>query len=284
MPASPGLMIGVPVSIPKTPMFVIVIVPPCWSAGVVLPSRAVSVSCSSARASSRSVEVLRVLDVRHEQAARRGRGDAEVHVVADVDLALVGSTHAALTIGVRRTAQIIALAMISSGETLTSAKSGEVFSRLTNSIVRVASTSIQTDTCGAVYALLHHAAARSPCARPSPGSSPRERRPARAAPARARAMPRSARPGWSPRGRRPTRASRCCGTRCACEACSHDVVARDLAGRPGGRRRRRGRRRGRGRACGSAASRRRRRMPRPAHRAARRGLRARATARGRRLP
>ena len=49
MPASPGLMIGVPASIPKTPMFVIVIVPPCWSAGVVLPSRAVSVSFSSAR-------------------------------------------------------------------------------------------------------------------------------------------------------------------------------------------------------------------------------------------
>ena len=37
---------------PKTPMFVMVIVPPCISAGWVLPSRAVSVSCSSAVASS----------------------------------------------------------------------------------------------------------------------------------------------------------------------------------------------------------------------------------------
>jgi len=53
MPASPPLMMGVPASIPNTPMFVIVIVPPCWSAGLVLPSRAVIVRRSSARARSR---------------------------------------------------------------------------------------------------------------------------------------------------------------------------------------------------------------------------------------
>jgi hypothetical protein len=33
---------------------------------------------------------------------------------------------------------------------LMSAKSGDAFSRLTSSIVRVASTSVHTDTCGAV--------------------------------------------------------------------------------------------------------------------------------------
>lgn len=59
------------------------------------------------------------------------------------------STQAAFTIGVRRAAQITARAMISSGETLMSAKSGEVLRRLTSSIVRLASTSVHTDTCGA---------------------------------------------------------------------------------------------------------------------------------------
>ncbi len=42
--------------------------------------------------------------------------------------------------------------MMSSGETFVSAKSGEVLSRLTSSIVRVASTSVHTETCGAEYA------------------------------------------------------------------------------------------------------------------------------------
>ena len=56
--------------------------------------------------------------------------------------------------GFRRTAQITALAAISSGETLIPAKSGEFFSRLTNSIVLVASRSTNTLTCGAENALL----------------------------------------------------------------------------------------------------------------------------------
>src|SRR3712207_1203846 len=51
---SPGLRIGVPVSTPKTPTLVIVIVPPDMSAGLVLPARAVSVRSDSARASSAS--------------------------------------------------------------------------------------------------------------------------------------------------------------------------------------------------------------------------------------
>jgi hypothetical protein len=41
IPASPGVRIGVPASTPKTPTFVIVIVPPDRSAGVALPDRAV---------------------------------------------------------------------------------------------------------------------------------------------------------------------------------------------------------------------------------------------------
>ena len=51
---SPGLMIGVPASTPKTPTLVIVKVPPLISAGWVLPSRATAVSSPSAVASSTS--------------------------------------------------------------------------------------------------------------------------------------------------------------------------------------------------------------------------------------
>ena len=49
---SPGLMIGVPASTPKTPTLVIVKVPPLISAGCVFPSRATAVR--SLRAAARS--------------------------------------------------------------------------------------------------------------------------------------------------------------------------------------------------------------------------------------
>ena len=49
---SPGLMIGVPASTPKTPTLVMVKVPPDISAGCVRPSRATAVSSPSAAASS----------------------------------------------------------------------------------------------------------------------------------------------------------------------------------------------------------------------------------------
>ena len=64
------------------------------------------------------------------------------------------SVHDEFTIGLRRTAQIIALAMINSGVTFTPAKSAEFFSRRTYSMVRVASTSTKMLTCGAVNALV----------------------------------------------------------------------------------------------------------------------------------
>ncbi len=51
---SPGLMIGVPASMPKTPTLVIVTVPPDISAGVLFPALARSVSSLSAVASSGS--------------------------------------------------------------------------------------------------------------------------------------------------------------------------------------------------------------------------------------
>ena len=58
------------------------------------------------------------------------------------------------TVGLRRTAKMIAFAMTSSGLTRTPAKSAEALRRLTNSIVRVALTSVKTLTCGALNALL----------------------------------------------------------------------------------------------------------------------------------
>ena len=76
--ASPGLMIGVPASTPKTPTLVIVNEPPAWSAGWVLPSRAVATRSFSARAELGQGEGVGVLDVRDDQPARGGRGDAEV--------------------------------------------------------------------------------------------------------------------------------------------------------------------------------------------------------------
>ena len=83
---SPGLMIGVPASTPKTPTLVIVNVPPAISAGCVLPSRAVAVSSTERRRQLGHREAVGVLDVGHDQAARRGGRDAEVDVVLVDDL------------------------------------------------------------------------------------------------------------------------------------------------------------------------------------------------------
>ena len=59
------------------------------------------------------------------------------------------STQVALTLGLRAAAQMTAFARISSGETLMPSKSRDTFSRLTNSMVRLASTSTKMLTCGA---------------------------------------------------------------------------------------------------------------------------------------
>ena len=63
------------------------------------------------------------------------------------------SVQVELTILFLLTAQIIAFAIIKSGVTLMPAKSTEFFSRLTYSMVLVASTSTKMLTCGAVNAL-----------------------------------------------------------------------------------------------------------------------------------
>ncbi len=125
------------------------------------------------------------------------------------------SVQVEFTVGLRRTAQMSAFAMMSSGEIRTPAKSGEALSRLTNSIVRLASMSTNTLTCGAVNALCTIAAA---IAFRTPFTGMRSSRPF------------------------PTRASGCCRNTLACGATPDDVVPRDLAGEPGRAHRRRGRR------------------------------------------
>src|SRR5688572_13260985 len=63
------------------------------------------------------------------------------------------SVHVEFTVGLRRTAQMTAFAITRSGETRMPAKSVDSLSRFTNSIVRVALTSVKTLTCGALKAL-----------------------------------------------------------------------------------------------------------------------------------
>ena len=75
-----------PVSTPKTPTLVIVIVPPAMSAGGVRPSRAVAVSAPRASASSTQRQRVGVLDVGYDEPAGRRRRDAQVDVVLDHDL------------------------------------------------------------------------------------------------------------------------------------------------------------------------------------------------------
>ena len=145
-------MIGVPASTPKTPTLVIVNVPPLISAGWVLPSRAVAVSSLSAAAELEQRQRVGVLDVRDDQPARGGRGDAEVDVALEDDLLgrLVPGR-----VDLRRTAHRQAAPpgpRTSSGETLTSRNSRRALSRSTSSIVRVTSTVTHSVTCGAVKA------------------------------------------------------------------------------------------------------------------------------------
>ena len=136
---------------PKTPMLVIVIVPSAMSAGCSLPSRAVSVICSIDWASSRNVRSCAFL--MFGTTSPRGVAAAKPKFTKWCTMISV-SVHVEFTVGLRRTAHIIAFAMTSSGETLMPAKSGLALSRATNSIVRVASTSTKTLTCGALNALL----------------------------------------------------------------------------------------------------------------------------------
>ena len=149
MPTSPGFKIGVPVSTPKTPMLVMVMVPFAMSAGVVRPSRAVAASCSIALANSRSD----IWSASLMFGTIRPRGvAAATPKFTKLCTMISSSVQVELTVGLRRTAQIMALAIISSGVTLTPAKSVEALRRFTYSMVLVASTSTKMLTCGAVKA------------------------------------------------------------------------------------------------------------------------------------
>ena len=88
MAASPGLRMGVPASMPKTPMFVMEIVPPERSAGAGLARARRVRQFGQRRGELQQGHPVGVLDVRHGQAARGGGRDAQVHVVVLDDLLL----------------------------------------------------------------------------------------------------------------------------------------------------------------------------------------------------
>jgi hypothetical protein len=149
---SPGLRIGVPVSTPKTPTLVIVIVPPVMSAGVVRPARAVSVRSLSAVASSASES--RPASLMFGTMSPRGVAAAMPRLIAPLTtISCAASSHELLIIGWRCAASSTALATNSRGLTLTPARSGRAASRVRSFIIRVTSTVRNSVTCGAVNAL-----------------------------------------------------------------------------------------------------------------------------------
>ena len=161
---SPGLMIGVPASTPKTPTLVIVNVPPhVGRLGLALARHRGQVAERARELEQR--EPLGVLDVRHHEPARRRRRDAEVDVVLETT-SWAASSQNELSSGVRRIASITARASTSSGETFTSRNSRRAFSRSTNSTVRVDVDGDPLGDVGRSERRLHHRAGPSSCARP----------------------------------------------------------------------------------------------------------------------
>ena len=126
-----------------------VMVPLAMSAGVVLPSRAVAANFSMACANS-SIDILSA-SLMFGTISPRGVA-AAIPKFTKLCTMISSSVQVELTIGFRRTAQIMALAIINSGVTFTPAKSVDAFRRFTYSMVRVASTSTKMLTCGAVNA------------------------------------------------------------------------------------------------------------------------------------
>ena len=88
MAASPGFRMGVPASMPKTPMLVMEMVPPgeLGRSGLARARRVRQLG--QRRGELQQGHPVGVLDVRHGQAARRGGRDAQVHVVVLDDLLL----------------------------------------------------------------------------------------------------------------------------------------------------------------------------------------------------
>ena len=109
MAASPRLRIGVPESIPKTPMLVMVMVPL-----VKRLRRGVVLLCRDGQGGQRLGELAQaervcVLDVGHHQTARGCCRNAEVDIVLGDDL-LAGSSQLELKLGLVRSAISTALA------------------------------------------------------------------------------------------------------------------------------------------------------------------------------
>ena len=151
IPASPGLRMGRPPSTPKTPMLVIVKLPRARSAGGVLPERARATRVPNAWASSSSDS--RSASLMLGTMSPRGVAAAMPRFTPPLStISWAASSQDELSSGLRFSAISTALATISSGEILTSAKSRRALIVLTSSIVAVTSASTHTVTCGAVNA------------------------------------------------------------------------------------------------------------------------------------
>jgi hypothetical protein len=158
MAASPGIRMGVPASTPNTPTFVMVMVPPARSAGVVLPARAVAASCSNAWARPASGSACAPFTF--GTSSPRSAATAMPRLTCRLTtISCAASSQEELIMGWRRAATSSAFATNSSGDTLTPANSGSSRAQRTAAIVSVTSTCRNSVTWGAVNALETIAAA-----------------------------------------------------------------------------------------------------------------------------
>ena len=123
IPASPGLRIGRPPSTPKTPMLVIVKLPRARSLRRGLPGTGQGDQGAERLSQLQQRQPVGVLDVGHDQAPRSRGGDAQVDAALQHDLLGLPRPRTSSAPGLRFSAISTALATISSGEILTSAKS-----------------------------------------------------------------------------------------------------------------------------------------------------------------
>src|SRR6266702_1894490 len=141
------LMMGVPVSTPKPPTLLMVMVPPVRSATPALRSRARSLTRPISRARSRMPSMSASLTF--GTSSPDGVSVAMPRFTYSLTtIWLAGSSQEEFISGYWRTAAQTALAMIASGVTRTSAAAGNAFRRARSAIRLVASTVRNSVTCG----------------------------------------------------------------------------------------------------------------------------------------
>ena len=125
MPTCGWLMIGVSNSAPRLPVLVSVNVPPASSSGLTWPARVRAGQVGDLAGQAADVEVARVADDRHHQAALGVHGDAEVLGVVVDDLAGLG-VETALSLGCTLSASSVASAKNGRKDSLTPSRASNV--------------------------------------------------------------------------------------------------------------------------------------------------------------